>query len=438
MKFFLTHLGCQMNASDAERIEAVLDGLGFVRTDIEEEADLLGVVACSVRQKSIDRVYGRINNWNKIKRGRPSVTFLSGCVLDADEKKLAKLFDIVFRMPDLPRLPELLAPFFHGRGGIVDGMDDFDERTGFWKIDPHHSSHFQAYIPIQNGCNKFCSYCAVPYTRGREVSRNSGEIIAEIRSLIDRGYKSFTLLGQNVNSYGLDKKGDELTFPQLLEHTAGMIEDTGQEVRVYFTSPHPQDMTEEVFRVMAAHDCIAKMVHMPIQSGDDAILKAMNRSYDMARFREIVGWMRHHLPSATFYTDIIVGFPGETEEQFENTRKTMEEFRYDMAYIALYSPRPGARSAELEDTIPHDEKRRRLHILADILKDISLEHNSALIGTRQRLLVEGKDRKAGYLSGKTEGLTIVRFPSVDESLIGRFVDVEITKAVPLSAEGELI
>jgi len=438
MKFFLIHLGCQMNASDAERIEAVLDGLGFVRTDCEEEADLLGVVACSVRQKSIDRVYGRINNWNKMKQGHLAVTFLSGCVLGADEKKLARLFDLVFKMPDLPRLPELLAPFFHGRGGLVEGMGDFDQRTGFWKIDPHYSSEFQVYIPIQNGCNKFCSYCAVPYTRGQEVSRDSEEIIEEIRQLIARGYKSFTLLGQNVNSYGLDKKGEELSFPWLLDGVAKTIEATGQEARVYYTSPHPQDMTEELFQVMAAHQCIANMVHIPIQSGDDTVLKAMNRSYTLKRFREVVGWMRKQIPDATFFTDIIVGYPGETEEQFENTRKTMEEFRYDMAYIALYSPRPGARSREQEDDIPHEEKRRRLHVLSDLLQEISLERNRARIGTEQRLLVEGRDRKAGYLSGKSEGLTIIRFPSEDEGLIGQFVDVRITAAAPLSAEGELI
>lgn len=436
MRYFLMHLGCQMNASDTERIAAVLEGLGFVRTENEDEADLLGVVACSVRQKAIDRVYGRIHAWNHAKHGR--VTMLSGCVLEADERKFSKLFDLIFRMPDLPRLPELLAPLFQGRGGIPAAeTPTYDPATGFWQIDPHYANPFQAFIPIQNGCNKFCSYCAVPYTRGREVSRPSAEILAEARRLVADGYRTITLLGQNVNSYGLDRKGAELTFPALLEAVAAAVEEAGKEVRLYYTSPHPQDMSEELFRVMAAHACIAKQVHLPIQSGDDAVLKAMHRSYDMARFREITGWMRRHLPGATFFTDIIVGFPRETEAQFENTRKTMEEFRYDMAYIAMYSPRPGAASARAEDTVPHEEKRRRLHLLSDDLKRISLENNSALVGRTLRVLVEGPDRKPGFLSGKTEGLLIVRFPAADEALTGSFVDVKITGAAPLSMEGTL-
>lgn len=438
MQYFLMHLGCQMNASDTERIAAVLEELGFVRTDDEEKADLLAVVACSVRQKAIDKVYGRIHTWNRQKHGR--VTMLSGCVLEADERKFAKLFDLIFRMPDLPRLPELLAPFFQGRGGMpaAAATPEYDPATGFWQIDPHYANPVQAFIPIQNGCNKFCSYCAVPYTRGREVSRPSAEILAEARRLVEGGYRTITLLGQNVNSYGLDRKGAELAFPALLAAMAAVVEEAGKEVRLYYTSPHPQDMSEELFRVMAAHSCIAKQVHLPIQSGDDAVLKAMHRSYDMARFRETVGWMRHHLPDATFFTDIIVGFPGETEEQFENTRSTMEEFRYDMAYIAMYSPRPGAASARAEDTVPHEEKRRRLHLLSDDLKRISLENNRARIGRTLRVLVEGPDRKPGFLSGKTEGLLIVRFAAADEALTGSLVDVKITGAAPLSLEGELV
>jgi tRNA-2-methylthio-N6-dimethylallyladenosine synthase len=308
---------------------------------------------------------------------------------------------------------------------------------GYWLISPKYTSAFEAFVPIQNGCDKFCTFCAVPYTRGREVSRPSVEIIREVERLVGAGYKSITLLGQNVNSYGLDKKGEEIGFAELLREIGEIGRRSGREFWVYFTSPHPRDMTVEVLRAIADYPCLAKQIHLPIQSGDDKVLIRMNRNYRVGQYREVVDNIRRLLPDATLFTDIIVGFTGETNEQFENTLRIMQEFQYNMAYIAMYSPRPGAASSRWDDDVSHDEKKRRLHVLSDELQGISHRHNKAMVGHTYRVLVTGRDRLAGHLSGRTEGKIIVRFPSQDEQLIGSFVDVKITDAAEMAVAGEL-
>ncbi len=442
MKYFLAPLGCQMNKSDSERIASVLEEMGFIRTQEEKEADILGIVACSVRQKSINKVYGRIQKWNEWKQSKSLLTFLSGCILPADEIKFVQLFDLVFKINELPDLPQIISqygintPLSREIMLAHEGKKEFD--TLFWKIQPRYSSSIQAYIPIQNGCNKFCSFCAVPYTRGREVSRPSGEILAEMERLIASDYRTITLLGQNVNSYGLDRPGEELNFSQLLEAIGKMGEKSSKEFWVYYTSPHPSDMKKDVLETMAKYPCLAKHVHLPIQSGDDDILKKMNRSYNLGIYRNIVENIHQILPSATLFTDIIVGFSTETQEQFENTLKAMEEFQYDMAYVAQYSPRPGAASYQWTDDVPGEEKKRRFHILTEVLKKITWKKNQAMIGKVYRALVEGQDRKEGLLCARTEGLIPIQFPSSDLSLIGNFVDVYIASATPFAAAGKRV
>jgi tRNA-2-methylthio-N6-dimethylallyladenosine synthase len=307
----------------------------------------------------------------------------------------------------------------------------------FWDIKPLYNSTFEAFIPIQNGCDKFCTYCAVPYTRGREISRPSDEILSEVKRLVDAGYKSITLLGQNVNSYGRDKRGAELSFPELLRKIGEYGRDSGKDFWLYFTSPHPQDMTDEVIEVISEYDCLAKQIHLPLQSGDDHVLIRMNRNHSVSDYRKIVQSIRRIIPQATLFTDIIVGFTGETDEQFENTVKSMEEFRFNMAYIARYSPRPGATSSRWEDDIPHETKKKRLHVLSGLLQQHSLELNRKMTGNTYKVLVVQKDRKNRYLSGITEGRIIVRFESGDDSLIGKFAEVKITSAADFAVEGEL-
>jgi tRNA-2-methylthio-N6-dimethylallyladenosine synthase len=456
MKYHLVTLGCQMNKSDSERTRTVIERMGFTWTDREDEAHMIGVLACSVRQKSIDKVYSRISKWNKWKKDRSLLTFVSGCMLPADKEKFLKLFDLVFTMNQLPELDTMVRQYgmvtpaslkdnkiqilksSPGSDTVIPLVRTKDpaEIRQFWKVTPQYSSGFEAFIPIQNGCDKFCTFCAVPYTRGREVSRPSDEILKELRELVDKGYKSITLLGQNVNAYGLDKRGDEIPFPTLLEKIGEYGKGSEKEFWVYFTSPHPRDMSADVIDVMARYDCLAKQVHLPVQSGDDRVLIRMNRNHHMDRYRNIVRSIREKLPHATLFTDIIVGFTGETDQQFENTRKIMGEFRFNMAYIAMYSPRPGATSSRWKDDIPLEIKKHRLQVLTDELVKYNRIYNKKLIGQKLRVLVTGHDRKEGYLRGLTEGKLIVRFPADDPSLIGRFTDLQINSAADFSLEGE--
>ena len=446
MKYFLLPLGCQMNRSDTERVITVLNNMGCEPTDDENTAELIGVIACSVRQKGIDKVYSRILKWNTMKRNRNLITFISGCMLPADRVRFIRLFDIVFTMNELPELPDMIRQYgvmtasssqIPTEEEIVRQINPSANMDRFWAIKPQHISKYEAFIPIQNGCNKFCTYCAVPYTRGREVSRKSDEILAELRQAVEKGYKSITLLGQNVNSYGLDKKGDEMNFAQLLRKIGQYGDESGKEFWVYFTSPHPRDMNDEVIEVISQYKCLAKQIHIPIQSGDDNMLQRMNRKHTLEDYRHIINSIRRMLPTATIFTDIIVGFTGETEEEFENTRKAMIEFKYNMAYIAQYSVRPGAVASTWADDVPKEEKRRRYHVLSQELEKHSYLYNKSLIGTTQKVLVTGDDRKEGYLTGHTEGKIVIRFKSSDHSLIGQIVNVEVTSARPLSIEGNL-
>ena len=425
-----------MNLSDTERVRTVLQQMGYTPTDNEEEANLLGIIACSVRQKGIDKVYGRIEKWNAMKNRKSVLTFVSGCILPADRVRFLKLFDLVFTMNELPQLPEMIRQY-----GVVTPMKEVNPSANmepFWEINPMRASSFEAYIPIQNGCNNFCTYCAVPYTRGREVSRPSEEILNEVKELVEKDYKSITLLGQNVNSYGLDKKGEEINFAELLRRIGEYGKASGKEFWVYYTAPHPRDMEDEIIEVMAQYDCLAKQIHIPIQSGDDIMLQRMNRHHNMERYRHIIQTIRRALPTATIFTDIIVGFTHESEEEFENTRKAMEEFKYNMAYIAQYSVREGAVASRWDDDVPKEVKRQRYHRLTEELMKHSLVYNQALVGTTVKMLVEDFDRKNGYLTGHTEGKIVIRFASKDTSLIGQIVTVKVISASPLSIEGQLL
>jgi len=441
MKYHLITLGCQMNLSDSERVSAVLESMGYSRTENEEEANLLGMLACSVRQKPIDKVYNKIAQWNKWKNKRNLITFISGCILPADKEKFLKSFDLIFQMSELAQLPEMIREY-----GVVTPaglkaqqpvMPKNEHITEMWHIKPKYQSTYEAFVPIQNGCDKFCTFCAVPYTRGREVSRPSGEIIDEVRHLVNQGYKSITLLGQNVNSYGLDKSGEEITFAELLRKIGEFGKVSGEEFWVYFTSPHPQDMNREVIEVIAAYDCLAKQIHLPMQSGDERVLIKMNRRHSMDKYRKIVADIRELIPQATLFTDIIVGFSSEGEPEFQNTVAAMNEFRFNMAYIAMYSPRPGAASYRWENEVATEDKKDRLHRLSEVLKIHSREYNETLVGKTMRLLINGNDRKTGFSTGLTEGKINVRLDHHDASLMGQIVDVKITSAADFSLSGEL-
>lgn len=442
MKYHLITLGCQMNISDAERVRSVLERLGYTWTDSEEEANLLGILACSVRQKPIDKVYNKISQWNRWKNKRNLVTFISGCILPTDKERFLKLFDLIFSMSELGQLPDMIRDYGVVTPGALDSsvttMPANDNIFQLWDVKPNYQSDFEAYVPIQNGCDKFCTYCAVPYTRGREVSRPSTEIISEVEHLVARGYKSITLLGQNVNSYGLDKKGDEITFPELLRKIGEVGNKLKQKFWLYFTSPHPSDMTREVIEVISKYDCLAKQIHLPLQSGDDKVLIKMKRSHDVEKYRQTVNDIRELIPEATLFTDIIVGFTGETEEAFQNTVEAFQEFKFNMAYIAKYSPRPGAASYRWDDDVTNDEKKDRYQRLTLVLKRHAYQYTQTLVGKEMDVLITGKDRKGENLQGLTEGKIITRVEGLNEALVGNIVRVKITSAAEFSLTAQLL
>jgi tRNA-2-methylthio-N6-dimethylallyladenosine synthase len=466
MKYYILTLGCQMNKSDSERVRTVVEGMGYRLTDNEEEANLLGIIACSVRQKSIDKVYSRIARWNNWKNKRNVLTFVSGCVLPADREKFLKLFDLVFAMSELPELPDMIRQYgivtpLPAAAGIeqpgalvtrpdlirsdpaVDNpvkfiMPPAEKIRDFWKLQPSYISEYEAFIPIQNGCDKFCTFCAVPYTRGREISRPSAEILEELHEVVQKGYKSITLLGQNVNSYGRDKHGSEMSFPELLRAIGEYGEKSEMDFWVYFTSPHPRDMSDEVLEAISQYRCLARQIHLPLQSGDDKVLIRMNRKHTVDDYMRIITSIRRKVPDATIFTDIIVGFTGESAGQFDNTRRLMEAVRFNMAYIAVYSPRPGAASARWDDDIPVHVKKERLHILTEELTKHTIHFNRSLIGKKVKVLVTGRDRKPGYFSGFTEGRIVVRFQTAESVKPGSFVWLNITSAASYSVEGDLV
>ncbi|MDC7219952.1 MAG: tRNA (N6-isopentenyl adenosine(37)-C2)-methylthiotransferase MiaB [Spirochaetales bacterium] len=431
MKFYIVVLGCQMNLSDGERLKSVLKDMGMTEADREEDANLLGMVACSVRQKAIDKVHTRIHLWKKWQKEKKVMTFLTGCVLPEDKKKFVKDFDLVFDIKDAGTLPELIS----GHGEVSPATVNTRE---LWHVDPDYASRFEAFIPIQNGCNNFCTYCAVPYTRGREESRPSAEIEEEFSALVEKGYKAITLLGQNVNSYGSERRKEEITFPELMDRLATKADEAEESPWIYFTAPHPKDMSDELIEVMARHKSAAKQIHLPIQSGDDKILKEMNRRYTVDHYRQIVTKVRKAMPEATLFTDIIVGFPGETEEQFENTARMMEEFQFNMAFIAMYSPRPGAKSTEWQDDIPQEVKKDRFHRLSEIMQKSAVAWNEALVGQEVTALVSGRSRKGDKYAGRTEGMISIQFESEREDLIGQFVKLKVTGVHGISLSGEII
>lgn len=419
LKYYLFVLGCQMNKSDGERIATVLKGLGYEKTSAEQAADLIIVVACSVRQSATDRIYGKIKIWKKLKESKPLITVITGCLLPEDKVKMKKKFDLAFDITELADLPRLLKA---KQNNWQDIQDYFD-------IHPIPQSDFQIYIPIMTGCDNFCTYCAVPYTRGREKSRASQNIINEARKYIEQGYKEITLLGQNVNSYGNDLK-NELNFPQLLR----AINNLPGDFWLRFITSHPKDMSDDLIRVMAAGEKICEHLHLPVQSGDNKILQRMNRKYTVERYKNLIKKVRQAIPDIMLSTDTIVGFPGETKRQFNKTKKLYKQMEFAMAYIGKYSPRSGTVAAKWEDSISLDEKKQREKTLTKIMEKSALKHNQRLIGKTIAILVEKFTNNA--ITGKTRSFKPIKASS-NKDLTGQFVDIIIDKATSYSLSGKI-
>jgi tRNA-2-methylthio-N6-dimethylallyladenosine synthase len=419
LKYFLFILGCQMNYSDGERIASVLNTIGYEQTNDESQANLIIIVACSVKQSAIDRIHGKIKNWNKIKKSKNLTTAITGCLLPEDKLKLENQFDIAFDISHLSDLPNLLK----SDKNYFDGVKDY------LNIDQVAESQFQIYIPIMTGCNNFCTYCAVPYTRGREKSRPSKDIIKEVEKYIEQGYKEITLLGQNVNSYGNDLE-NEIKFPELLKK----VNDLAGNFWLRFMTPHPKDMSDNLIDVMKNGEKICKYLHLPVQAGDNKVLQRMNRKYTVQHFKKLIRKIRKAMPNIAISTDTIIGFPGETKSQFNRTKKLYRQMKFDMAYISKYSPRTGTVSDKWENNVTLLEKKRREKILTEIIKKTALRKNIKLIGKTEVVLIENFDGK--FIKGKTRSGKPTKALS-NENLTGKFVNITIQEVQPFSLSGKI-
>lgn len=421
MNYYLWVLGCAMNYSDAERIASVFDLLGYEKTEKETEADFIITVACSVRQTAIDRIYGKSKAWQKLKKKNQNLKLiLTGCVLEKDRQKMAEIFDVVFEINDLAKLPNYI-------GEVLDEekVEVLGKSGEYLGLTPSYESHFRAYVPIMTGCNNFCSYCAVPFTRGREKSRPLKDVVGEVKGLVENGYKEITLLGQNVNSY-------EFGFAELLLQ----LDKIEGEHRIYFYSNHPKDVSDELIGVMPTLKHFPSYIHLPLQSGSDEIIRKMNRHYTKKNYLELVTKIKKALPGLTLTTDIIVGFPGETEEAFQDTVDVMKKAKFDMAFIAKYSPRSGTISAKMADDVPKTVKKLRDETLVGILSQTADENNQKLVGTVQKVLVDGE--KNGKFFGRTEGYKVVEIKTDQVLELGQFVEVEIKSATAWKLMGKLV
>lgn len=425
--------GCAMNRSDSERMVATLESLGFQPARRNRAPDLLIFNACSVRQSAIDRIYGQAGNIRELKTRNPKLkTIVTGCVLPKDRRKFAAIFDLLFNIRDLRDLPRLLQGLEgpeKGKVSVRPSQQDID----YFKIKPRSQSKFSALVPVSFGCNRFCTYCAVPYTRGLEIDRPAAEIVAEVTKLIARGFREITLLGQTVSSWR-DPQDPKYKFLNLLAE----IEKMSGKFWLRFTSPYILDFDEKLIGFLAQAQKVSNYLNLPLQSGDDTILKRMNRRYSVSEYLRVLNWAKKQIPDFNFSTDIIVGFCGETEKQFQNTYDVFAKIRPTMAFIARYSPRPGTMAQKtMIDDVPAKTKKARLEKLTRLLKKTARENHRREVGRILEVLVDTWLPQKKECLGKTRNFKTVRFAS-KKNLAGRFINVKILKAREFELEGKLI
>jgi tRNA-2-methylthio-N6-dimethylallyladenosine synthase len=411
-QFYIWTIGCQMNKAESERLSSFLKRRGYQASPDADEADLILVNSCVVRQSAENRVINKLQTLKAIKKAHPLTTIaLTGCFVDSDIDKLKKSFpyiDHFFKAGDFPTWL---------------GNSEPEEKL---PLNPSPA----AYVPIMQGCNNFCSYCIVPFRRGRESSRQIEEIVCEVRELVRRGVKEVTLLGQNVDSYGHDlpDKPDLAGLLSRLNALSGLQ-------RIRFLTNHPKDMKSNLIEYVASLDKVCEQINLPIQAGDDEILKLMRRGYTVEHYRKLIQEIRYRVPGISLSTDIIVGFPGETEEQFENTYRLLADIRFDMVHVAAYSPRPGTLAArELKDSVLPEVKKERLARIETLQEQIAGQINAQLQDRIVEVLVE--NLKKTKWSGRTRGDKLVFFSSGEE-LTGALVEVQITRTSPWSLTGKL-
>ena len=436
-KLFIETYGCQMNVADSEVVASIMQMDGYALTEKIEEADAIFVNTCSVRDNAEQKIYGRLQYFQSLrKKKKHLIVGVMGCMAERVKDELIQVHhaDLVVGPDAYLDLPNLVGAVERGEKAI---NVELSTQETYKDVIPLKlpGVHISGFVSIMRGCNNFCTYCIVPYTRGRERSRDVESILNEIRDMRDKGFKEVTLLGQNVNSYRFERKDEVITFPRLL---ALVVEEVPQ-MRVRFTTSHPKDMSDETLEVIAAHDNLCKMIHLPAQSGSDRILKAMNRKYTRAWYLDRIAAIRRILPDCAISTDLFCGFHSETEADYEQTLSLMREVGYDSAFLFKYSERPGTyASKHLPDDVPEEEKIRRLQGMIDLQNQLSEESNRRDIGKTFEVLIEGfSKRSREQLFGRTSQNKVVIFDKQDFH-VGQFIQVKITRASSATLFGEVV
>jgi len=438
-KVLIKTFGCQMNDYDSARMAELLEkSHGYQRTDNPEEADLLLLNTCSVREKAQEKVFSQLGQWRPLKERRSDVLIgVGGCVASQEGdaiRKRAPFVDLVFGPQTLHRLPDMVDSVTGKNRSVVD--ISFPEIEKFDKLPDPQANGVTAYVSIMEGCSKYCSFCVVPYTRGEEVSRPFDDVLAEVAGLVAQGVREITLLGQNVNAYRGKMADGEIADLATLLHYLNAMDGLG---RIRYTTSHPIEMTAELIATYAEVPSLVSHLHLPVQSGSDHILTMMKRGHSIDEYRTTIKQLRSVRPDLSLSSDFIIGFPGETEDDFMATMDLIAELRFDRSFSFIYSPRPGTPASDLPDDVPHEVKQKRLARLQERLNQIAMDISRDMVGTVQRVLVEGPARKGPgtQVAGRTENNRVVNFDG-PLSLTGEFVNVRITEALPNSLRGSMV
>jgi tRNA-2-methylthio-N6-dimethylallyladenosine synthase len=431
--YFITTYGCQMNEHDSERLAGLLETEGYVKAGAPDDADVVLFNTCCIREKADQRLYGNLGHLKRVKDERPEMKIVvGGCLAQKDRSLIqqkAPYVDVVLGTHNLGSLPRLLREAEDGPAfEILEQTEVFPSALPARRNSPWH-----AWVSISIGCNNSCTFCIVPAVRGKEISRRTGDIVQEVQTLVEDGVLEVTLLGQNVNSYGRDLDGSPL-FAKLLY----ALDEIDSLERVRFTSPHPKDFRADTVAAMAECRSVCEHIHLPVQAGSDRVLKRMKRAYTRRRYMDKLEMVRKSIPDVAVTTDIIVGFPGETEEDFQETLSLVEEARYDAAYTFQYSKRPMTEAADLPDQLPKEVVQERYERLADLQEAITFEKNRARVGQTDEVLVEGTSKKdVSKLTGRTRTNRLVHFDN-DGAEAGTFRTVQITAAHPHHLDGVVL
>lgn len=446
MKYMILTMGCQLNENDSEKLCGMLEKMGYERTENQQETDIALFNTCCVRENAEDKLFGKLGELKRLKEEKGIIIAIGGCMMQEKHitdkiKESYPFVDVIFGTHTLQRFPEDLYKVLTDKKKLEDILD-IDGKI-YEGLPIKRDSKIKASVTIMNGCNNFCSYCIVPYVRGRERSRNPRAIIEEVKELAKEGYKEITLLGQNVNSYLRVEREKQIQFEEYngINSFANLLKEINKIEgieRIRFVSPHPKDFTDDVIEQISKCDKVCKLVHLPLQSGNTKVLKEMNRKYTKEQYLNLVTKMKEKIPNLTLSTDIIVGFPGETDEEFEDTLDVVKKVKFEQVYMFIYSRRIGTPGDKMENQVPDEIKHKRFNRLKELVEGQIEENNKKYVGTIQKVLVEGESKNnKELLTGRTDSNKVVIFEG-DKNLIGQMVDLKIISEHMWYLKGEFI